>query len=325
MKKIIGITLAALMMVFMLAGCNNAETTTSEEPSAATAYAAATEDDTATEDTATEDAATEDAEAMSGAIAVISREEGSGTRGAFIELMGIEQKDADGNKVDMTYDMAEICSGTNQVMTSVEGNVQAIGYISLGSLNDTVKAVTVDGVVASAENIIAGSYAIARPFNIASMNGAFSDVAQDFINFIFSEEGQQIASDNGYISTGNTGAYEGSGMSGNIVCAGSTSVSPLMEKLAEAYQVYNPDVDVEIQATGSSSGMTAAIDGVCDIGMASRELKDSELEAGLEPMVIAMDGIAVVVNNDNTVDNLTSDEITAIFTGEITDWSEIAG
>ncbi len=322
MKKIIGILMAVLMITFIMAGCAEKETTPSTEPSAASApeaSAAASEAPAA----ASEAEGSQETEAMSGAVSVISREEGSGTRGAFIELMGIEQKDADGNKVDMTYDMAEICSGTNQVMTSVEGNVQAIGYISLGSLNDTVKAVTVDGVVASADNIVAGTYAIARPFNIASMNGAFSEVAQDFINFIFSEEGQQIAVDNGYISTGNEGAYTGSGMSGTIVCAGSTSVSPLMEKLAEAYQVYNPDVEVEIQATGSSSGMTAAIDGVCDIGMASRELKDSELEKGLEPMVIAMDGIAVVVNNDNAVNDLTSEQITAIFTGEITDWSDL--
>jgi phosphate transport system substrate-binding protein len=262
---------------------------------------------------------------MTGAITVISREEGSGTRGAFIELMGIEVKDADGNNVDMTVDTAEIANSTNMVMTTVQSNPKAIGYISLGSLNDTVKAVTVDGVEATPENIIAGTYPVARPFNIASMNGEFSEVASDFIDFIMSDEGQQIAVDNGYISTGSEGSYSGSGMSGTIVCAGSTSVSPLMEKLAEAYQVMNPDVNIEIQATGSSSGMTAAIDGVCDIGMASRELKDSELEKGLVPMVIAKDGIALVVNNDNPVSNLTSEEVTAIFTGEITDWSEIAG
>ena len=315
MKKIISIALVAVLMVFALAGCaEKEETTPSTEPSTA-----ATSEESATTSEAPA-AAEETTEAMTGTITVISREEGSGTRGAFIELMGIETDDG-----DMTYDMAEIASGTNQVMTTVQTNDKAIGYISLGSLNDTVKAVTVDGVVASADNIIAGTYAIARPFNIASMNGEFSEVAQDFINFIFSEEGQQIAVDNGYISTGNEGAYEGGGMSGNIVCAGSTSVSPLMEKLYEAYKEYNPDVTVEIQATGSSSGMTAAIDGVCDIGMASRELKDSEIEKGLVPMVIAMDGIAVVVNNDNSVNNLTSDEITAIFTGAITDWAEIAG
>ncbi len=313
MKKIIGIMLVAVMVMFAMVGCAEKAPETSTEPSATTS---------APESTAPESSAPEstEPEGMTGTISVISREEGSGTRGAFIELMGIETDEG-----DMTYINAEIASGTNQVMTSVQANKQAIGYISLGSLNDTVKAVTVDGVVASADNIIAGDYAIARPFNIASMNGEFSEVAQDFINFIFSEEGQQIAMDNGYISTGNQGAYTGSGMSGNIVCAGSTSVSPLMEKLSEAYKAYNPDVSVEIQATGSSSGMTAAIDGVCDIGMASRELKDSEIEKGLVPQVIAMDGIAVVVNNDNAVNNLTSDEVTAIFTGEITDWSGIAG
>jgi phosphate transport system substrate-binding protein len=261
---------------------------------------------------------------MTGAITVISREEGSGTRGAFTELMGILVKDANGEEVDMTVETAEIASGTNMVMTTVQSNEKAIGYISLGSLNDTVKAVTVDGVVASADNIIAGTYPIARPFNLASMNGEFSEVAQDFINFITSEEGQKIAMENGYISTGNSGAYTGSGMKGKIVCAGSTSVAPLMEKVAEAYKALNPDVDIEIQATGSSAGMTAAIDGVCDIGMASRELKDSEIEKGLTPIVMAMDGIAVVVNSASTIDNLTSEQITAIFTGEIADWAEIS-
>jgi phosphate transport system substrate-binding protein len=239
--------------------------------------------------------------------------------------MGIEVKDANGNAVDMTTDSAEVANSTNLVMTSVQSNPKAIGYISLGSLNDTVKAVTVDGVEATADNILNGTYVVSRPFNIASMNGEFTEVAADFVDFIMSDEGQQIVTDNGYISTGSNGAYTGSNLSGNIVCAGSTSVSPLMEKLAEAYKALNPDVDIEIQATGSSAGMTSAIDGVCDIGMSSRELKDSEIEAGLVPVVIAKDGIAVIVNGENSVDNLTSDEVTAIFTGEITDWSEIAG
>lgn len=290
MKKILGIGFAVVMMFALITGC--ATTTVDETPSPSTG--------------------------MTGTITVITREDGSGTRGAFIDLMDIKTDEG-----DMTYDMAEIANGTNLVMTTVQGNMKAIGYISLGSLNNTVKAVTVDGVEATADNISAGTYAIARPFNIASLNGEFTEVAQDFINFIMSEDGQKFATENGYISDSNTGAYTGGGMSGKVVCAGSTSVSPLMEKIAEAYQLVNPDVDIEIQATGSSSGMTAAIDGICDIGMASRELKDSEIEKGLVPLVIAMDGIAVVVNNDNSVDNLTSEQITAIYIGETTDWSDL--
>ncbi|NCB51915.1 MAG: phosphate ABC transporter substrate-binding protein [Clostridia bacterium] len=304
MKKIYSVLIVVALAIAILAGCGSA---------AGSGSAGSTPSGEAA------------SEAMTGAITVISREEGSGTRGAFIELMGIEVKDADGNTVDMTSDLAEVANSTNLVMTSVQSNPKAVGYISLGSLNETVKAVTVDGVEPTVDNILDGTYAIARPFNIASMNGEFSDVAADFIAYIFSDEGQQVVVVTGYISTGSTGAYTGSGMSGDIVCAGSTSVSPLMEKLAEAYMAINPDVDIEIQATGSSAGMTSAIDGTCDIGMASRELKDSELQAGLVPSVIAKDGIAVVVSNDNSVNNLTSAEITSIFTGEITDWSEIAG
>lgn len=298
MKRIYSVLVVAALAMAILAGCGSTSTPSPTEAAS---------------------------EGMTGAITVISREEGSGTRGAFIELMGIEVKDADGNAVDMTADSAEIASSTNMVMTTVQSNAKAIGYISLGSLNETVKAVSVDGVEATVENINSGSYVVSRPFNIASMNGEFSEAAADFIGFIMSDEGQQIVIDSGYISEGGTGAYTSSGIEGDIVCAGSTSVSPLMEKLAEAYKTYNPDIDIEIQATGSSSGMTAAIDGVCDIGMASRELKASELQAGLVSQAIAKDGIALVVNTKNSVTNLTSDEVTAIFTGEITDWSEIAG
>jgi phosphate transport system substrate-binding protein len=260
--------------------------------------------------------------AQNTAITVISREDGSGTRGAFIELVGVEEKDADGNKIDKTIDTAEIVNSTSVVMTTVAGNENAIGYISLGSLDDSVKALKIDGAEATVDNIKSGTYAIARPFNIAT-KGDVSDVAQDFIKFIMSSEGQKVVEDNGYISQGNTGAYDGNKPSGKITVAGSSSVTPVMEKLKEAYLAINPNAEIEVQQSDSTTGMTSAIEGVCDIGMASRELKDSEIESGLNATVIAMDGIAIIVNNNNTVDGLTSEQVKAIYTGEITDWSEL--
>lgn len=260
--------------------------------------------------------------AAEGPITVVSREDGSGTRGAFIELFGIEEKDDSGEKFDMTTEDAEITNSTSVMMTTIAGNQDAIGYISLGSLNDTVKAVRIDGIEASVDNIKSGAYQIARPFNIATGENV-SDVAADFIKYIMSEEGQKVVEDSGYISRGNEGAYQAAGVSGKIVVAGSSSVTPVMEKLKEAYVILNPDVTVEVQQSDSTTGMTSAIEGVCDIGMASRELKDSELEAGLTPSVIAMDGIAVIVNNESPVEELTSDHVKAIFTGEATDWADI--
>ncbi|MPM63156.1 Phosphate-binding protein PstS 2 [bioreactor metagenome] len=255
-------------------------------------------------------------------IDVISREEGSGTRGAFIELFGIEQKDASGNKVDMTIDSAEINSSTSVVITTVAGDPAAIGYISLGSLNDTVKAVKIDGVAPSAAAVKDGTYTVSRPFNIAT-KGELSAVAKDFVDFILSAEGQAVIEKNGYISTGNTGAYAGNKPAGSVTVAGSSSVTPVMEKLKEAYIAINTGASIDIQQSDSTTGMTSAIDGICDIGMASRELKDSELEKGLTPTVIAMDGIAVIVNKENTVADLTKADVLGIYTGTITDWSEI--
>ena len=254
-------------------------------------------------------------------ITVVSREDGSGTRGAFVELMGIEEKDANGNKVDRTTVEAVIANKTDVVMTNVAGNTYAIGYISLGSLNDNVKAVKIDGVEASSENINNGSYPVARPFNIAT-KGAPSQLAQDFIDYILSAEGQSIVND-GYIAVDDSAAgFSGSMPSGKLVVAGSSSVSPVMEKLVEGYLQINSAADIEIQTSDSSAGMTAAIDGTCDIGMASRGLKDSEL-AELTPVVIAMDGIAVVVNNENPVENIASDVVTSIFIGETTTWEAL--
>ena len=318
MKKSAAVLLALGMAVMGLAGCsgksNSAATTAATEAAATTA-----ETTTAAAETTTE--AAKDS-ALEGPITVISREDGSGTRGAFIELFGIEVKNDAGEKVDMTTDDAEITNSTSVMMTSVAGNTEAIGYISLGSLNDTVKAVKIDGAEATVDNIKSGTYKIARPFNIAT-KGEVSDVAQDFIKYIMSEDGQKVVEDNGYISQGNDGAYESAGLSGKVVVGGSSSVTPVMEKLKEAYVALNPDVTIEVQQSDSTTGMTSAIEGVCDIGMASRDLKDSELEAGLTPTVIAMDGIAVVVNNESPVAELTSENVKDIFTGEITDWADV--
>ena len=261
--------------------------------------------------------------ALAEEINVISREDGSGTRGAFIELFGIEQKNEAGEKIDYTTDECDITNSTSVMMTSVSGNDCAIGYISLGSLNDTVKALAIDGAEASVENIKAGTYNVARPFNIATL-AETSEAAQDFIAYIMSAEGQAVIEDNGYIAViEEAEAFAGGKTAGKIVVAGSSSVTPVMEKLAEAYMAVNPNVEIELQQSDSSSGMTSTLDGVCDIGMASRALKDSELEAGLTPMTIAMDGIAVIVSNDNPVEGLTSDQVRAIYMGEITDWSEV--
>lgn len=262
------------------------------------------------------------AEGANGPITVISREDGSGTRGAFIELMGVEQKDENGDKVDMTTDEAIVTNSTSVMMTSVAGDASAIGYISLGSLDDSVKAVTIDGVEPTVENVKSGEYAVARPFNIAT-RGDVDALTADFIQYILSAEGQGVVAENGYVTVDDDApAYEAAGLSGTITVGGSSSVTPVMEKLAEAYRALNPDVTVDVQQTDSTTGMTSAADGIVDIGMASRELKDAELEAGLTPTVIALDGIAVIVNNDSPVTNLTTETVRGIYTGEITDWAE---
>ncbi len=318
MKKSAAVLLALGMAVMGLAGCSGSSNSTAT--TAATEAAATTaETTTAAAETTTETAKDS---ALEGPITVISREDGSGTRGAFIELFGIEVKNDAGEKVDMTTDDAEITNSTSVMMTSVAGNTEAIGYISLGSLNDTVKAVKIDGAEATVDNIKSGTYKIARPFNIAT-KGEVSDVAQDFIKYIMSEDGQKVVEDNGYISQGNDGAYESAGLSGKVVVGGSSSVTPVMEKLKEAYVALNPDVTIEVQQSDSTTGMTSAIEGVCDIGMASRDLKDSEIEKGLTGTTIAMDGIAVIVNNDSPVEELSSDSVKGIYTGEITDWADV--
>ncbi len=260
----------------------------------------------------------------SGTISVYSREDGSGTRSAFIELFGIQQEDASGETVDMTVADAAITNSTSVMMTSVSSDANAIGYISLGSLSDMVKAVEIDGVAATTDNVKDGSYAVSRPFNIVT-GSDLTDVAQDFVDFILSADGQAVVEENSYIAVSeDAAAYEPSGLSGKVVVAGSSSVTPVMEKLAEAYEALNPDVSIEVQQSDSTTGVQMAIEGTCDIGMASRELKDSEIAEGVGSTVIAIDGIAVIVSPDSSIDGLTSEQVMQIYTGEITDWSEVA-
>lgn len=256
-------------------------------------------------------------------ITVVSREDGSGTRTAFIELLGIEEKGANGSKKDNTTDDAIVANKTDVMMTNIAGDKYAIGYISLGSLNNTVKALKIDGVEPTTETVKDGSYKVARPFNIATKKD-LSEVAQDFISFILSKEGQDVVVENKYISVNDTAEpYSGTKPSGKITIAGSSSVTPVMEKLKEAYTKINSNATIEIQMTDSTAGMTGAIDGTCDIGMASRELKDTELEQ-LTGTQIALDGIAVIVNPENTFDNLSSANVKDIFVGNITAWDEIS-
>lgn len=261
---------------------------------------------------------------VSGPISVYSREDGSGTRGAFVELFGIEQKDANGDKVDMTTPAAAITNSTAVMMTSVAGDPNAIGYISLGSLDDTVKAVSIDGVAPTATAVKDGSYAIARPFNIVT-KGELAAPAADFLAFIMSAEGQAVVSDNNYIAIDDAAApFASNGVSGKVVVAGSSSVTPVMEKLAEAFHAANPQVTVEVQQSDSTTGVNMVLDGTCDIGMASRDLKDSETGAGAEGTAIALDGIAVIVAPTSSVSDLTSQQVCDIYTGAATSWADVA-
>lgn len=305
----ITLSAAALLMAAAFAGCSGNTTSASSNSSSAA-------DSSAADSTASK---------LDTDITVVSREDGSGTRGAFVELMGIEQKNEAGEKEDMTRGDAEISNSTNGVMMSVAGNVDAIGYISLGSLNDTVKALDVNGVECSVADIKSGDYVVARPFNVCYQQTKLDGnaAAKDLIAFIESDDGQKIIADNGYIAIDSTGAYAPSGVTGAISLNGSTSVGPIMEKLCEAYKALNPDVSIDIQQTGSGAGITSATEGTCDIGMSSRELKQEELDAGLTEMKIADDGIAVIVNLENPIENITSDEVMKIYTGEINNWSEL--
>lgn len=298
-KKITATALFGVLAVSAFAGCGGAGSSSNGSSDAGS------------------DAAKFDA---SKTISVVTREEGSGTRDAFTELTGVLVKDGD-NKTDNTTTSAVTINSTEAVITNVKDNEAAIGYISLGSLNDTVKALKIGGVEATADNVKSGDYAVSRPFNIA-YKGELSDVAKDFVDYIMSSDGQKIVSDNGYVTVSENAAYSGKKPSGKISVAGSSSVSPVMEKLAEAYQQVNTNAKVEIQTSDSSAGMQSAMGGTCDIGMASRDLKDEEKSA-LNVETIAKDGIAVIVNNANTCDDLTLDQVKSIYTGETTVWSDI--
>lgn len=298
-KKITATALFGVLAVSAFAGCGGASSSSNGSSDAGS------------------DAAKFDA---SKTISVVTREEGSGTRDAFTELTGVLVKDGD-NKTDNTTTSAVTINSTEAVITNVKDNEAAIGYISLGSLNDTVKALKIGGVEATADNVKSGDYAVSRPFNIA-YKGELSEAAQDFVDYIMSSDGQKIVSDNGYVTVSENAAYSGKKPSGKISVAGSSSVSPVMEKLAEAYQKVNTNAKVEIQTSDSSAGMQSAMGDTCDIGMASRDLKDEEKSA-LKVETIAKDGIAVIVNNANTCDDLTLDQVKSIYTGETTVWSDI--
>mgnify|MGYP000151039728 FL=1 len=309
------VTAAAMMMSLAACGSSAADSTPAASESTASSEAASSEAAPAESEAAADFDTDQD-------ITVISREDGSGTRGAFIELTGVEEKNADGQKVDNTTEAAAIQSSTNGVMTAVANDETAIGYISLGSLNDSVKAVKVGGIEASAETVKDGSYTLARPFNIVTNGEATDPVAVDFIAYCLSKDGQTLATEEGYV--GNEGEdYTSAQPEGKITVGGSTSVSPLMEKLIEAYKTVNPNAELELQTTDSTTGVSGALEGTYTIGMASRELKDSEVEGGAKATVLALDGIAVVVNPANTVEDLTVDQIKGIYTGELTVWSDL--
>mgnify|MGYP003284381733 FL=1 len=324
MKKGIVMLMIAAMAVGALAGCGGSNSAASDNTSSSngTSTEATSTPEASSESTGSDSASSADSgdstASYSGPINVVSREDGSGTRGAFTELFEIE---VDGE--DMTTQAAQVTNNTSVMMTTVGGDASSIGYISLGSLDDTVvKAVQIDGVDPTVENVLAGDYTVSRPFNIVTAEGV-SESAQDFINYILSTEGQAIVEEEGYIPLQDTEAYSGTGATEKITVAGSSSVSPVMEKLIEAYKGLYPDADIELNTSDSTTGVTNTIEGVCDIGMASRALMDDELSQGVTGTVIATDGIAVVVNLENPIDNLTTEQVQGIYMGEITDWSEI--
>lgn len=311
-KKFMAILAVSAMTLGLLAGCGDADNAgKTDKDNTTTESGNEADDDTSA---GSWDAAND--------ISIISREDGSGTRGAFIELFGIEEKQGD-EKVDMTTDDAQITNSTSVMKTTVAGDEYAIGYISLGVLDDTVKAIKIDGAEATAENVKNGSYKVSRPFNIATKSDIDNAVVDDFIRFILSAEGQAIVAEEGYIPMDNTESFTSEKPEGKAVVGGSSSVSPVMEKLIEGYAEFNPNGELELQTSDSTTGMTSTIEGSYDIGMASRELKDEETSAGLVPQVIATDGIAVIVNNDSEVEELTSEQVKEIYTGGAYTWDEV--
>ena len=304
-KKFIAVLATVGMVAAMAAGCGSSDDTQNTPA----------DNDAKTENTSGWDVAND--------ITIVSREDGSGTRGAFVELFGI-QEEVDGEKVDMTTVDAQVTNNTSVMLTTVAGDEYAIGYVSLGSLDESVKALKIDGAEATEENVKDGSYKVSRPFNIAVKEGADNKVANDFIDFIMSEDGQKVVADNGFIPVEETKAYEGTKPSGEAVVGGSSSIAPVMEKLIEAYKAVNPNAKMELQSSDSTTGMTSTLEGSYDIGMASRELKEEEVGQGLKATVLATDGIAVIVNNENPTEELSSEQVKSIYTGEVYTWDEVA-
>ena len=322
MKKVLSTLLALTLCASMLAGCGGNSNSSSSAADSSASESSSSTSSTSSESSASESESSSEASAegtsASGPITVVSREDGSGTRGAFVELIGVvDEEDNDMTTVDAT-----ISNSTEVVIQTVAGNTGAIGYISLGSLDDTVKGVNIDGVEPTAENIENGTYTVSRPFNVATKGELTNEAAQDFMNYIMSEEGQAIVAED-YIPISGVEAFESNGASGSVTVSGSSSVSPLMQKLIEGYNTVNPNVSIELQTSDSTTGMTDAINGMSDIGMASRELKQEELDAGLVNTVIATDGIAIIVNNESPITDLTTEQVRDIYLGNITDWSEL--
>ena len=322
MKKVLSTLLALTLCASMLAGCGGNGGSSSSAADSSASESSASTSSTSSESSASESESSSEASAegtsASGPITVVSRESGSGTRGAFVELIGVVDEEDN----DMTTQDATISNSTEVVIQTVAGNTGAIGYISLGSLDDTVKGVNIDGVEPTAENIENGTYTVSRPFNVATKGELTNEAAQDFMNYIMSEEGQAIVAED-YIPISGVEAFESNGASGTVTVSGSSSVSPLMQKLIEGYNTVNPNVEIELQTSDSTTGMTDAINGMSDIGMASRELKQEELDAGLVNTVIATDGIAIIVNNESPITDLTTEQVRDIYLGNITDWSEL--
>lgn len=314
MKKILSTMLALTLCASMLAGCGGESSSSSEA-----AYGSESSASTGSASEESSSKAEAGSASASGPITVISREDGSGTRSAFVELIGVVNDE----DIDMTTTSAEISNSTEVVIQSVAGNTGAIGYISLGSLDETVKGVAIDGAEPTAENIESGSYTVSRPFNVATKGELTNEAAQDFMNYIMSTEGQAIVEEKGYIPVSDTKAFTSTNPSGSVTISGSSSIAPLMEKLKEGYEAVNANVTIELQTSDSTTGMNNAISGMCDIGMASRELKQEELDAGLVNTVIATDGIAIIVNNDSPIADLTTEQVRDIYLGTITDWSEL--
>lgn len=249
----------------------------------------------------------------------ISREMGSGTRGAFVDIFDVK-KQIGNKKIDATSKKAEVTNSTGVMITTVANSKNAIGYISLGSLNDTVKAVKIDGVAPSVENVNNKSYTVFRPFNLAVSSN--NELVNDFLAYIGSNLSKNIIQKAGYIAIYDN-EFSSAKPSGKIVVAGSSSITPLMEKLKEGYKLVNPNATIEIQQSDSTTGINSAIEKIADIAMVSREFKDNELKSGLKTQILALDGLAVIVNKENSINSLSKESVKKIFTGEITDWNRV--